>query len=182
VSFLRPTTHAKHETTPLLVWFRVQHHSFALRHTPSTKRNPRWCLVVFGVIPLPYNTRRTQKNTNEGVFSCSALFFRPTTHAKHEITPSLVWFRVRHHHFVLLLTPNTSSLRPTTHAEHDKTPSLLSYRVRHLFSILPHMPSTTMHPCWCFFVSDAFPTPPMNLTADSRIFYIFINYLYRYII
>jgi len=126
VSFLRPTTHAEHETTPSLVWFRVRHRSFALRHMPSTKRNPRWCLVVFGVIPLPSNTRRTRKNTNEGVFSCSALFFRPTTHAEHEITPSLVWFRVRHHHFVLPLMPNTSSLRPTTHAEHDKTPSLVS--------------------------------------------------------
>ena len=159
------------------------------------KRHPHWCLVVFGIIPLPYNTRRTRKNTNEGVFSCSALFFRPTTHAEHEIT-SLVWFRVQHHHFVLPLTPNmkrvtalarvfscsTSSLRPTMHTEHDKTPLLVSYRVQDLFSILPHTPSTTMHPCWCFFMSGAFPTPPMNSRGDFGIFYIFINYLYRYII
>ena len=46
-------------------------------------------------------TRRAQKDTNVGVFSCSASFLSPTTHAEHEKTPMLVSFRACWCHFML---------------------------------------------------------------------------------
>jgi hypothetical protein len=58
--FLRPTTHAKHKTTG------------------------GGFVFVFSIVPVPYNSRRAQKNTNKGVFSCLALFLHP---AEHEMTP-----------------------------------------------------------------------------------------------
>jgi hypothetical protein len=70
-------------------------------HTPNTKVHQQGCTFVFGVVPSPYSTRRTRKDTNEGVFSCSALFFRPTPHAECEKTPTRVSFRVRHCSFAL---------------------------------------------------------------------------------
>src|SRR6266545_8258779 len=43
----------------------------------------------------PYNTRRGRNDTLIGVFSCSALFLCNTIHAEHEKTPTRVSFCVR---------------------------------------------------------------------------------------
>jgi len=140
-------------------------------HMQNTKVHPCWCTFVFCVVPSPYSTRRTRKDTNEGVFSCSALFFRPTPHAEREKTPSLVSFRVRRcsspyttcrmrkDTLVGVFSCSALFLCPTPHAEHEETPTRVSFRVRHLCSILPHTPSTTIHPRWCYFVPRSFPAP-----------------------
>ena len=48
-------TLAKHEKTPSLVSFCVQHHPFALQSMLSMKRHFCWCLFMFGVFPSPYD-------------------------------------------------------------------------------------------------------------------------------
>ena len=110
-------------------------------HTPNTKVHQQGCTFVFGIVPSPYSTRRTRKDTNEGVFSCSALFLRPTLHAEREETPSLVSFRV-----------SALFLRPTLHAEREKTPSLVSFRVRRCSFALLHMLNAKRHQRGCLFV------------------------------
>jgi hypothetical protein len=76
-SFPRHTTCTEHETTPLLVFFRVRHLFFTLQHT---KRHQRlcWCRFVFC---------RGRNHTLVGVISYSARFLHPTTHAEHRNTP-----------------------------------------------------------------------------------------------
>ena len=100
-SMQTPSTHAEHESTPLLVSFRVLRCSFALLHMLNVKRHQRGCLFVFSVVPSPYTTCRMRKDTNEGVFSCSALFLHPTPHAERKKTPTRVSFRVRRCSFAL---------------------------------------------------------------------------------
>lgn len=142
-SFLCPTTHTEHKKTPSL---------------------SRWCLFVFGVSRvtccfLILQCMPSMKWHLVGVFSCSALFLRPTTHAEHEITPTMVSFHVR-------------CFSPPAHTEHEKTPSLVSFPVRHLYLALPHMPSIKWHPRWCYFVLGSFP-------ALSRVvFYVLLNTYY----
>src|SRR6266705_3172928 len=109
--------------------------------TPSTKRHPRWCLLVFGMSFLCSTTRPPRNHTNKGVISCWASFFRPTTHANHETTPTGVSFRGQ-----------CLSYTPTTHAEHEKTPSLVSFGVRHVFLMLYYTPTTKPHQQRCDFV------------------------------
>ena len=145
-SLWTPSTHPKHESTPSLVYFCVQHLSSALQHTPNTKRHQRGCLFVFGMTCrfLILQCMPSMKWHLVGVFSCSALFFRPTTHAEHEITPTMVSFHIR-------------CFSPPAHTEHEKTPSLVSFPVRHLYLALPHMPSIKWHPRWCYFMLGSFP-------------------------
>jgi hypothetical protein len=91
--FLHNTTHAEHEKTPTRVSFCVRRCSFAVQHTPSPKRY-RASLVSFCVRRLSYAlehvsapTLSTRKKHILGVFSSSATFVPPPTHAEHEKTP-----------------------------------------------------------------------------------------------
>ena len=129
-SFLRPTIHTKHETTPSLVWFHVQHRSFALQH-------------MLSVIPLPYNICRTWKNINKGVFLCLVLFFHSTTYAEHKITPPWCGFMFG------TITLSFCSCQ-------TRTSSLASFRVPHPPFTLQCMPSMKRHPCWCLVIFGIF--------------------------
>jgi len=83
--------HAHHEMTPTLVSFRGRHLPYHLPLTPSTKRHPCWCLLVFGMSFLhPYHSRRARKDTLVGVFWCSACLSYALLHAHHETTPTKV--------------------------------------------------------------------------------------------
>jgi len=64
--------HAHHEMTPTLVSFRGRHLPYHLPLTPSTKRHPCWCLLVFGMSFLCFTTRPPRNHTNKGVISCWA--------------------------------------------------------------------------------------------------------------
>ena len=69
---------------------------------PNTKRHLPWCLFVFGDFPASTDTRRTQKDTNVGVFfvlgngegSTPPQFFSTRFYANGEVQPSSVVFDV----------------------------------------------------------------------------------------
>ena len=86
--------------------FRARHLFYTQRHTLNTRRHHRWCLCVVGVFSTPSDACRTRGDTTVGVFSCSASFLHPATHAEHKETPSLVSFRARHLFYIHQCTPN----------------------------------------------------------------------------
>ena len=154
-------------TRVFLVTFPCEHPRI---HTPNTKAHPRWCIFVFGIVPLPYNTRRARNHTHVDVISCSALFLRPTAHADHKKTPSLVSFRVRRCSFAV---QHTSVLRPTAHAEHE-TPSLVWFRVRRHHAVLPLTLNTKGRPRWHLLVFGILPLPCQRMPSTLvGVFFVF---------
>src|SRR6266545_2682377 len=103
---------------------------------------------------------RTQKDSNVGVFSCSASFHHPYNTCQDEMTPSLVFFGVQHCSFSIQYTLSmkrhqrgchfVSSVVPqyNTHRA-QKTPSLMSFCVWCLLYALEHV-SAPMLVCFCF--------------------------------
>ncbi len=109
-----PPIHVEHENTLLLVCFRVP----CLSNTLDTSS------------PFPMNTLytcRTQKDTLVGVFSCSALFLCPTTHAEHKKTPLLVSFNKGVFQQGCLFVFGVVPLPCNTYAKHKMTPLLVSF-------------------------------------------------------
>ena len=122
VTFPHTLTRAEHKKTPALVSFRGQHPFYTHPPTPNTKETLSRCLFVVGVFPTPTHSHRTQRDTFNGVCSCSASFLHPLMHAKHKETPSLVSVRARCLSYTLIML----SAFPTSlmHAEHENTPAI----------------------------------------------------------
>ena len=139
---IAPTIPAEDEMTSSLVFFRVQHCSFAIQYMPSTKRHQRECHFVSGVVPQ-YNTRQVQKTSSLVSFCVQCLSYA----LEHVSAPMLVCFCVRHLSYPLPHMLNmkkhhcwcafvfSNFCTPATHAEHEKTPSLVPFHVWHP---LPH--------------------------------------------
>jgi hypothetical protein len=139
---------------------------------------------VLGILLSSLDTHQTRKDTNNGVFSCSASFLHSQAHAKHEQIPTKVSFHTWHLSLNLGQPPPSSSTifqheqraqkdtfvdvlsclasfpHSWTHAEHKKTPLLVSFHAWCLSFTHRHTPNTNRHQQRCLFMLGIFPSTP----------------------